>query len=246
MKKLIFRLPLLLLVVMFSCTEDGPTHMDSFSAIYGKVVDTQGKSVAGAKVRVIFDIPNETSGSSGEVDAWKMYNEPNPFDRETRISFPVYQQGSGTLEIFRYPDVSNPVATLFKDNVMQAGMYSIVFDAVNHTDPVSTETLPNGFYLARLQIGDSVFTHKMFHQSSLTSSGTWVTTDTQGNFVLDYKCFPENGEQIPRINDRGIISGNVTLNDSATIYIVKPNFGYTIQKMKIEKTLMVEKTFTIQ
>ncbi|HYF03598.1 MAG TPA: hypothetical protein VEC36_09510, partial [Patescibacteria group bacterium] len=74
----------------------------------------------------------------------------------------------------------------------------------------------------------------------------WVRTDANGKFVLDYKFFPSTGGKIPRIYENGTSPGNCILKDSVTIYIVRPNSGAAIEKLQIDKSKVLEKTFILQ
>jgi hypothetical protein len=68
-------------------------------------------------------------------------NYPNPFNPSTTIRFAVSERLHVTLDVF---DVSGRLALRLVDKAMEAGEYSVVFDATD---------LPSGTYFYRMRAG---------------------------------------------------------------------------------------------
>ncbi|MBS4029170.1 MAG: T9SS type A sorting domain-containing protein, partial [Ignavibacteriales bacterium] len=79
-----------------------------------------------------------------------LQNYPNPFNPATTLSFVISQSSSITLKIY---DVLGQEVTMIIDNeVMDEGVYEVIFEAGD---------IPSGIYFTRLQAGTFLKTHKM-------------------------------------------------------------------------------------
>ncbi len=82
-------------------------------------------------------------------------NYPNPFNPSTKISWQTPVAGFQTLKV--YDILGNEVGTLVNE-YKPAGKYEITFSASNNQDHTS---LPSGFYIYQLKVGNYVQTRKM-------------------------------------------------------------------------------------
>jgi hypothetical protein len=90
------------------------------------------------------------SGSNSQELAFSLgANYPNPFNPSTKIDFSIDEEGPVTLVVFN--NMGAEVARIV-DEVMEAGNYTVSFDASN---------LPAGTYVYRLTSGASVETRRM-------------------------------------------------------------------------------------
>ncbi len=77
-------------------------------------------------------------------------NYPNPFNPSTNIQFELAQSGQVRLEVFNI--LGQRVATLLNNDLKQAGVHTVTFDASN---------LASGMYIYRIQSGNYVQSRKM-------------------------------------------------------------------------------------
>ena len=82
-------------------------------------------------------------------------NYPNPFNPSTKISWQTPVAGFQTLKV--YDILGNEVATLVNE-YKPAGSYEVTFNASNNQNHAS---LPSGFYIYQLKVGNYVQTRKM-------------------------------------------------------------------------------------
>ncbi len=76
-------------------------------------------------------------------------NYPNPFNPSTTIPFELSEASQVRMEVY---DMLGRRVALLVNETLQAGRHTAVFDA---------GSLPSGMYIARLQAGGVVFSHKM-------------------------------------------------------------------------------------
>jgi hypothetical protein len=92
--------------------------------------------------------------SNEEIDLPGSYelsqNYPNPFNPTTNIQFQLAQAGQVRLEVFNI--IGQRVATLLNNDLKQAGVHTVTFDASN---------LSSGMYIYRIQAGSFVQSRKM-------------------------------------------------------------------------------------
>ncbi len=102
---------------------------------------------------VDYSIPEGTSVASdieAPVEFELAQNYPNPFNPSTNIAFALPKAQNVTLDVYNLLGVK--VASLISNQVMQAGVHNITFNA---------SELNSGVYLYQLQAGANVMTKKM-------------------------------------------------------------------------------------
>lgn len=241
MKKLFFALPLLLLVGILSCTDEQATQAGKTPAIYGTVFNFQGSAVKDAEVRVVFDIEEFQSNDTLEAIKGTGIQPilPNPFDDMASLFIVLEKAGNTKIDLYRGVGFHSFAKTLLFDNTFEAGNHQIHFSMQDPKDVF--RNLPNGIYTVVMQHADSTYSRLLFYNNQ-KNSGAMVTTDAEGKFILQYGAF----NKIPqaRTSNYGNHLGWFQIGDSATLQVVSGRH-ITEWRTKIEKTKVVEKTFTM-
>jgi hypothetical protein len=241
MKKLVFRLPLLLLLGIISCTDEGPIHVDTFPAIYGTVKDAQGNPVKDAEVRIIFDIvPVESTDTLRRpVGSGLDYITPNPFVDAAQLMLISENGGDISLKLYRGLGFHDLKKILWQ-TVIQPGQHTMNFSMQDTADTLTN--FPNGIYTVAMEHNDSIYSRVIFYNNPY-ESGAFLKTDTQGKFVLNYSIFEKL--PLPLISAAGNQLGYFQIGNMATLHIVKGN-SETKLLTRIETTKVADLTFTLE
>ncbi len=78
-----------------------------------------------------------------------MQNTPNPFNPSTAIEYSLPKDTHVTLTVY---NITGQVVTVLKDGLLNAGSYSVIWDA---------KGMPSGIYLYKLKADDFIMTKKM-------------------------------------------------------------------------------------
>lgn len=213
MRKLLFRLPLLLLLGILSCTDDVPTQVDKAPAIYGTVVDVQGNPIKDAEIRVVF--------KTRSYDSSYRYPEflsisPNPVIDNSMVSLYSPYDSRVIIELFRGIDTNQRIATLLDSTIFGPTILEYKIFRENRLD--STQALPNGIYTVRINKGTM---ENNFLLNRPLNSGVITKTDNKGNFTLDYNIF--NKILMPRLSTQGMFQGFIQISDFATFQVRSKN-----------------------
>jgi hypothetical protein len=176
-------------LAVVSCNDDGNLVGGTVQPVLrGTVVDASGASVGGAHIGISYALSGLPPSLAGDVVPPPFHtalaqNSPNPFSNgATVFTFTKAVEGPVRLELLDRD--RRPVAVLV-DEVVPAGVHQTYFQAT---------TLPNGYYLARLEAdeGDSTVSLEVgiFHQDPdplRLDDGFLTAADAFGHFkiVLD-------------------------------------------------------------
>lgn len=176
-------------LAVVSCSDDGnPVGGTVRPVLRGTVVDASGASVGGAHIGISYAFTDLPPSLAGDIvpppfRTALAQNSPNPFSNgATVFAFTKAVEGPVRLELLDRE--RRPVAVLV-DAVVPAGVHQRYFQAT---------TLPNGYYLARLEAdeGDTTVSLEIgiFHQDPdplRLDDGFLTVADAFGHFriVLD-------------------------------------------------------------
>lgn len=220
----------LTIIYFYSCSEKGNPVVPVVSqpALYGKVVDSLGNPIAGAKVHYIPRLVNTNLQSSAIYSP----NVPN------RIEFSLESQSRVTLFLLNY-GTHDTIFYLINNKILNAGHYSIGFNS---------DTLTNGIYEYILKC-DALTLNKTIliikDTSNLISTIPLTISDNEGNFKLTYKqlgigkVFGIKGEGTPEI------IGYKAISDTIDIFIVKENYGNCMETIKLDTNSTIKKNFVL-
>lgn len=214
MKNLFFKLPLLLLLGIFSCTDDQPTQSGQTPAIYGTVVDAQGNPVQDAEIRVVF---KTMSYDSSYIYPEDISISPNPVINYAMVTLYIPDPSMVTIELFRGRDTNQRIATLLDTNIYRTQIFEYKIFKESLID--SSQVLPNGLYTVRVNKG---YIHTILLNRPL-NSGVITRTDDKGNFTLDYKMFDKI--LMPRLSTQGMFQRFMQISDFATFQVRSKDLG---------------------
>jgi hypothetical protein len=127
---------------------DGDGDIDAFVANYdGPCKVWMNQTIVG---KAAPKVAESSTFVKSEADELKLLSYPNPFSNTTTLSFSLENPAKTSLKI--YNSIGQLVYVIFEGYATAGQEYSFVFDA---------NSLPEGFYICRLQSGNSLTSEKI-------------------------------------------------------------------------------------
>ncbi|MES2765767.1 MAG: hypothetical protein V4642_07865 [Bacteroidota bacterium] len=245
MKKLFFKLPLLLLLGIVSCIEEQSVQVTEPRTIHGIVVTSDGEPVADANVRVTFDIRTLELEEKPDYLYSGITVYPNPVVNQAETRFTLDSMTEVELYLYLGLTSQKPIKYLFKDT-LPASTHLLKFDMRDPQD--STLYLPNGMYTLWITEkynpkSSSSYSIQFLYNNSY-ESGAWVKTNPKGEFALNINQSEQN-MPFNSLNSVGEVIGKFDRGDSVTVEIYKENMK-SVWRTKIKHEEDIYKTFILK
>ncbi len=215
------KIKLYMVIIVFNffigCSDNITDPKDTAKAIYGKVTDVNGTPLNGIGIHYIF------------------YVGMNQFFNNAVINYQVATAQYVTVKVY---DAFNKVVSVLMDNKFHAaGGWAISFRGANFTNGVYRyEVLGENFSIGGsfLLLDNSI--------SKLSSISPLITSDSKGNFKLDYSAL-EIGKTFyyQLLTD----SVNITIQDSIKLVFIGAGFQTLVEPLKIDTNVSINKTFVL-
>ncbi len=184
------------------------------------------------KITLLFSLLTFFVGQSTAqtVDSLNVF--PNPFNTSATIHFDLAQSGTVSLRVFNLSGTK--LLTYFQSTPLPSGSYNI---------NLIGDTLPNGIYLVRLDIGSSKSITKKVSKISTTTGLTAKYSDKNKvlfpNPVSDMLSIPFEGEKTTIITDLNgrILQTNITSAKEISL-LELTNGTYFINVMNHQKEII--------
>ncbi len=195
----------------------------------GTVIDAFNNPIAGADIHFLFTM--------AQIGLPKTQS-PQQAMPSTLIRFSVPQKGHTSVRIYRL-GTREFISTLV-DTVLQAGSYSITFDAGSVTNGIYVYQLISGEYFE-----EKLMTLLNDNLEVLLKTKPLTKTDFQGKFRLPQSIFALDEEFI-LTNEKSPDAIGKAKIDSIRIVIYRSDKSPFIEWMKINKYSNMEKTFILK
>lgn len=233
---------LLLLVSLFqvACSKDRPTKPEPVEGVLrGKVVDQEGRPLAGAHINLGYEFGQLTMPPTYNVKNPSEYflvgqNYPNPYNPLTNFTFTLNKPARIVITIVPSVYTANVFATLLDESLL-AGTYVITW---NSKLPDST-FITNGHHTYRFEALDGsavLFRDERFlFQNSLdpeivSNMNPMVTANFNGEFTIPYLLTSIGDTVAVTLESGAEIIGGVVVSDSLTVFASLPGYETAMKR----------------
>jgi hypothetical protein len=247
------------LASLLSCGDKQATGPDGRTpGIYGVVKDVAGNSLEGVGIHVIFSFQDQTAPNSliddisqygADVEMspppseFQLYqNFPNPFNPETTIGFDVPAAVHVSLVI---RDIMNQEVKKLIDSVMEAGAYMTTWDGTNGAG----QYVSNGLYAYQM-IAEGFSDEKFLCLNMLDpeqirglESIPMVSTDHEGEFILEYSSVPFGGTFV-HTDGQGTELGQLMISN-VSIALIKEGYQSLVRSLPSDMSQAHDVTYTL-
>lgn len=214
MSKLLFLLPVVLLLVV-ACGEEEPVKPNTPPLqINGVVQRSNDSAIIGAEVSLVFHTVPAVGidRKKDEIAAGVPVCYPNPIEGAAAVTFDVSDAQQPVSLLVLDPLSGGRTATLINSVLLQSGQHTVNWNRRLSEDP--NRYALNGRYLLRLTEGGTTTEQKILVNSY--ESGAFAVSDSSGRFFIDYDYIPvgyvfEAYDAVGNALGRRIVTEDVTM-----------------------------------